>query len=67
MELDQAVARVADAAQRHGKAWGIPSPTPELIRKYRAQGAQMLVNCGDFALARVLETASSEFAEALGE
>lgn len=67
MELDEAIAMVADAAKRHGKAWGIPAGTPEVIREYRGRGAQVLAYGGDFALAKVLEDASGDFDRALGE
>ena len=42
VDIERAVASVAAAAKKHGKAWGIPAGTPELLAKYRAQGAQML-------------------------
>jgi 4-hydroxy-2-oxoheptanedioate aldolase len=67
MELDEAIARVAAAAARHGKAWGIPAGTPELIEKYRGMGAQMLAYGGDFALMKVLEACEEDFDRALGE
>lgn len=67
MALDEAISKVAGAAARHGKAWGIPAGTPELIARYREQGAQLLAYGGDFALAKVLEGCSRDFDEALGE
>lgn len=67
MELNEAIAKVADAAARHGKAWGIPGGTPELIARYRELGAQLLAYGGDFALAKVLEDCSRDFDEVLGE
>ena len=67
VDLDQAVAKVAAAAKKHGKAWGIPAGTPELLAKYRAQGAQMLAYGGDFALAQVLAACRRDFDQALGE
>jgi 4-hydroxy-2-oxoheptanedioate aldolase len=65
--LDQAIERVAAAAARHGKAWGIPAGTPELIARYRQQGAQMLAYGGDFALAKVLDSCGKDFDRAFGE
>ena len=53
--LNEAIAQVADTAKRHGIAWGIPAGTPELIKQYRAMGAQLLAYGGDFALTTVLE------------
>ena len=65
--LEEAIARVAAAAARYGKAWGIPAGTPELIARYRQQGAGMLAYGGDFALAKVLDTCGQDFDRALGE
>ena len=65
--LDEAIAQVADAARRHGIAWGIPAGTPELIKQYRAMGAQLLAYGGDFSLTAVLERSSQDFDEVLGE
>ena len=67
ISLEAAIAQVADAARRQGIAWGIPAGTPELIKQYRALGAQLLAYGGDFALAAVLESSSQDFDEALGE
>lgn len=50
--LEAAYERVAAAAKAHGVAWGCPSGTPEDMRKRRAQGAQLLCNCGDFGILR---------------
>ena len=57
-DLDAAVQAVADAASRHGKAWGIAGGTPEQLSRYRQMGAQMLVAAGEFALVKVLEEGS---------
>ena len=65
--LDEAIAQVADAARRHDIAWGIPAGTPELIKQYRAMGAQLLAYGGDFSLTAVLERSSQDFDEVLGE
>jgi 2-keto-3-deoxy-L-rhamnonate aldolase RhmA len=67
LSLDEAIAQVADAAKRHGIAWGIPAGTPELIKQYRAMGAQLLAYGGDFALTGVLESSIQDFDKALGE
>ena len=66
-ELDEAIVQVAEAAQKHGKAWGIPGGAPELLTKYRKLGAQMLVGAGDFALMTVLENGNQTFNEVFGE
>ena len=57
-DLDAAVQAVADAASRHGKAWGIAGGTPDQLSRYRQMGAQMLVAAGEFALVKVLEEGS---------
>jgi len=58
-DLDERIAMVAEAARQHGKAWGLPAGTPELLGKYRGMGAQFLVHGGDFALMKVLEEGSA--------
>jgi 2-keto-3-deoxy-L-rhamnonate aldolase RhmA len=37
-ELDRAIARIVEAAQRHGKYLGRPAGTPELARRHMEQG-----------------------------
>ena len=62
LTLDAAFEKVAQAAARHNKAWGCPAPTPELLRKHRGNGAQLLSHGGDFwALFKMLEQAAAEF------
>ncbi len=65
--LDEAIAHVADVAKRHGKAWGIAGGGAEEWRKYRQQGAQMLIGAGDFALTGVLGAAKDNFDKAFDE
>ena len=67
VDLEQAIAKVAATAAKHGKAWGMPAGTPELLAKYRGQGAQLLAYGGDFALAKVLADCSRDFDQAFGE
>lgn len=50
--LEAAIERVAAASEKSRVPWAIPSGTVEDMRKRRAQGAQMLANCGDFMLLR---------------
>jgi 4-hydroxy-2-oxoheptanedioate aldolase len=62
LTLDAAMTRVAEAAARHGKAWGCPVASREDLHKRRAQGAQLLPRGGDFmALMKMLETWSADF------
>lgn len=58
--LDEGIARVAAAAKKHGKAWGLPTGTPEAAVRYREMGANLIVRGGDFALAGVLKGLSQE-------
>jgi 2-keto-3-deoxy-L-rhamnonate aldolase RhmA len=67
VDINQAIDRVAAAAQRHGKAWGIPAGTPDALADYRARGAQLLAYGGDFALGKVLADCGRDFDRAFGE
>ncbi len=58
--LDDAISRVSDAAERHGKAWGITAGSPEQVAQYRALGASLVPWGGDFNLMKVLEQCSKE-------
>ncbi len=49
-KLEAAYERVAAVCKARGVAWGCPSGTPEDMKKRRAQGAQLLCNCGDFGI-----------------
>ncbi|MBM3801841.1 MAG: 4-hydroxy-2-oxovalerate aldolase [Acidimicrobiia bacterium] len=63
--LDKAIERVAAAAARHKKAWGIPAGSPEAVSRFRKMGAQMVPWGGDFHLMKVLEKCSLELDEIL--
>jgi 2-keto-3-deoxy-L-rhamnonate aldolase RhmA len=39
--LEEAIARIVDAARRHNKYLGRPAQTPEQVRQFRAQGFQL--------------------------
>ena len=58
--LDDAISRVSDAAERHGKAWGITAGSPEQVAHYRALGASLVPWGGDFNLMKVLEQCSRD-------
>jgi 2-keto-3-deoxy-L-rhamnonate aldolase RhmA len=58
--LPEAVERVAAAARRHGKAWGITAGSVEDLERYRRMGAQLIPWGGDYALMKVLETCSAQ-------
>lgn len=67
LTLEQAIARVAEVCTRHHKAWGLPSGSPEDLKRYRQMGAQLAVWGGDFALMNVLKTCSQQLDEALAD
>ncbi|MEK6259778.1 MAG: aldolase/citrate lyase family protein [Planctomycetota bacterium] len=46
--LDAAYERVAAACARHGKAWGSPTATPEILKQRIKQGGQLLNHGGEF-------------------
>lgn len=55
---------VAEAAKRHHKAWGLPTPSREQLVDYAKQGAQLLARGGDFgAVLNMLRDYGNEFAE----
>lgn len=65
--IGDCIARVAAAAARHGKAWGLPAPTPELLQQYHAMGAQLLAHGSEYgALRTMLDANARHFDEALG-
>lgn len=65
--VEQATAQVAEAAAKHGKFWGIAGGGPAEWKNFRAQGAQMIIGAGDFALTGILQTAKENMDAALGE
>lgn len=48
MTLDEAWQKVAEACQKHGKAFGGPTFSPEEVTKRKAQGATLLVVSSEF-------------------
>lgn len=46
--LESAYERVAAASKRHGKAWGCPVGTPEILRQRQQQGGQLINYGGEF-------------------
>ena len=65
MTMEDAVEKVAAAAQQHGKVWARTASSIEELDRYRAMGAQMVPWGGDFALMKVLEKASQELGNVL--
>ena len=67
LTLEQATAKVAAAAERHGKAWGCPAATIDQVRKLQSQGAKLIAYGGDFqAMRDMLLTRGRELAEVYG-
>lgn len=60
LTLSAAVDQVSAAARRHGKAWGITAGSIDDLARYRQMGAQIVPWGGDYALMKVLETASAQ-------
>ncbi len=53
--LEECIEKVAAAAKKHNKAWGLPTASAEAIKKRRSQGAQLLARGGEVgAILRVL-------------
>lgn len=67
LTLDDAMARVASVAKKHGKAWGCPAATVERLQELHAQGATLLAHGGDFgALMNMLKNSAADFDTTLG-
>ena len=65
--VDKAMQRTAEAAKKHGKAWGCPAANPERVRELREMGAQLIAYGGDFgAFMEMLKNRSSELDELYG-
>ena len=62
LTLEAAIGRVAAACQRHGKAWGLPTATPEILKQRIQQGGQLLNHGGEFgAIMNMLKTCAAAF------
>ena len=65
LTLEAAIQQVAEAAERHDKAWGIPAGTIEKVKEYRDQGAQLINYGGEFgAFMNMLKDFGSELEQA---
>lgn len=60
MSLDEAVAHVAAATDKHNKVWARTASSIEEVDRYRRLGSKMIPFGGDFALTQVLQRASEE-------
>lgn len=62
MTLETAFEKVAEAAAKHGVAWGCPVATREELQLRRSQGGQLLNHGGEFrALMSMLEECAANF------
>lgn len=62
LTLEAAYQQVADACQRHGKAWGTPCATLDAMQKMRDLGAQLIAHGGEFeAIMSMLKRSSADF------
>ena len=67
MSIDESVAQVAAAADKHGKVWARTASSIEEVDRYRRQGSKMIPFGGDFSLTNVLKNASAELDQMLAE
>lgn len=67
MSIDESVAQVAAAADKHGKVWARTASSIEEVDRYRRQGSKMIPFGGDFSLMNVLKNASAELDQMLAE
>ena len=62
LTLEDAYERVSAACKRHGKAWGCPTGTPEILKQRQKQGGQLLNHGGEFgAVMNMLKTSITAF------
>lgn len=60
--LEAAFETVAAACKRHGKAWGAPTATAEILKQRQQQGGQLLNHGGEFgAIMTMLEKCAAAF------
>lgn len=62
-EVQQAIAKIVKAAQKHHKVVGAPAGTPELIKKYLAQGFLLFQTVTELGL---MSSGARAFLEAVG-
>lgn len=68
MTMEQCIAKVAAAADAHGKAWGMPAASTEQLRKLTDQGAKLVSYGGEFsAITEMLATRGRQWREVVGE
>ena len=60
LTMDKAIEKIAAAAQKYNKVWGITAGSVADIERFRALGAQIVPWGGDFALMNTLRNCSKE-------
>lgn len=66
LDLEQSIIKIAEAANKHGKAWGRPVSGGDDIKKILSQGATLLPYGGDFTMLKdELERHSNVLSECL--
>ena len=68
LTIEQATARVAEAAAKHGKAWGRPASTSDEVEQLHARGAQLLAYGGEFGtLLEMLKSHAADLTRIYGD
>ncbi|REJ70847.1 MAG: 4-hydroxy-2-oxovalerate aldolase [Planctomycetota bacterium] len=61
-DMDDCVRCVSEAAERHGKAWGLPVSSREQMERFSGSGAQLLNRVGEFhAIMQTLNQGIADF------
>lgn len=62
LNLEAVFEQVAQSCKKHGKAWGAPAGTPEVLQQRIRQGGQLLNHGGDFgAVMKMLKDCAAVF------
>lgn len=62
MTMESAFEKVAAACKKHGKAWGAPAGTPEILRMRHQQGGRLMAHGGEFgAIMKMLQECAEAF------
>lgn len=66
LTMDQCFAKAAAACHRHGKFWGSPASTKEILRQRHQQGAKLMNFGGEFmAIMKMLQESAAAFEESI--
>lgn len=68
LTLESAIERVAAAAAKHGKAWGCPAATADIVSTLRQQGAQLIAYGGEYmTLMNMLKSHAADLDRVYGD